>query len=102
MHLTYSVDQDKRYALEIISTLLTLVRTKDSDKQPDIKLCSGTLLPKLFTSVISAVMDETADPTQVIILSDEVSEIINLIILAVVKNLGTSYVSQFYDMSMDD
>ncbi|KAL7335341.1 hypothetical protein PS15p_200831 [Mucor circinelloides] len=85
-----SHNQDKRYALEIISTLLTLVRTKDSDKQPDIKLCSGTLLPKLFTSVISAVMDETADPTQVIILSDEVSEIINLIILAVVKNLGTS------------
>ncbi|CAO0790536.1 unnamed protein product [Mucor circinelloides] len=85
-----SHNQDKRYALEIISTLLTLVRTKDSDKQPDIKLCSETLLPKLFTSVISAVMDETADPTQVIILSDEVSEIINLIILAVVKNLGTS------------
>ncbi|EPB91135.1 hypothetical protein HMPREF1544_02015 [Mucor circinelloides 1006PhL] len=90
-----SHNQDKRYALEIISTLLTLVRTKDSDKQPDIKLCSETLLPKLFTSVISAVMDETADPTQVIILSDEVSEIINLIILAVVKNLGTSYQQEY-------
>ncbi|CAO3632451.1 unnamed protein product [Mucor fragilis] len=85
-----SHNQDKRYALEIISTLLTLVRTKDSDKQPDIKMCSETLLPKLFTSVISAVMDESADPTQVIILSEEVLETVNLILLAVLKNLGTS------------
>ncbi|KAL9549495.1 hypothetical protein MBANPS3_005181 [Mucor bainieri] len=85
-----SHNQDKRYALEIISTLLTLVRTKDSDKQPDIKMCSETLLPKLFTSVIPAVMDETADPAQVIILSDEVLETINLILLTVLKNLGAS------------
>ena len=88
----YIPDQDKRYALEIISTLLTLVRTKDSDKQPDIKMCAETLLPKLFTSVISAVMDESADPTQVIILSNEVLETINLILLTVLKNLGASYV----------
>lgn len=94
MRLTQCIDQDKRYALEIISTLLTLVRTKDSDKQPDIKMCSETLLPKLFTSVISAVMDESADPTQVIILSEEVLETVNLILLAVLKNLGTSYVFQ--------
>ncbi|KAK4518028.1 Sorting nexin, cytoplasm-to-vacuole targeting pathway/endosomal sorting [Mucor velutinosus] len=85
-----SHNQDKRYAREIISTLLTLVRTKDSDKQPDIKACSETLLPKLFASVVSAVTDETADPNQVIILSDEILETVNLILLTVLKNLGTS------------
>lgn len=78
--------------MEIISTLLALVQTKDSEKQPEIKLCSETLLPKLITSVISAVMDNAADPTQIIVLNDEILQTINIIILTILKNLGTSYV----------
>ncbi|KAI8647563.1 RNAPII transcription regulator C-terminal-domain-containing protein [Parasitella parasitica] len=85
-----SHNQDKRYALEIISTLLRLVQTKDTEKQPDIKLCAETLLPKLFASVISAAMDDSANPAQLVILDDEVVETINLIILTVVRNLGKS------------
>ncbi|CEP08803.1 hypothetical protein [Parasitella parasitica] len=85
-----SHNQDKIYALEIISTLLRLVQTKDTEKQPEIKLCAETLLPKLFACVISAAMDDSNDPSQVVILNNEVIQTINLIILTVFRNLGTS------------
>jgi hypothetical protein len=83
------LDEDKRYALEIVSTLLNLVQTKDSEKHSDIKNCAKTLLPQLMKLITTAAMDAKSHKSQIVILSDEVTKTVNLIFITVLKNLST-------------
>lgn len=90
--IIFILDEDKKYALETISTLLNLIKAKDIAKHDDIKRCADTLLPKLFHAVITASLDETNDNKKTIIVSDEVLQFVYLIITNVVKNMNTLYV----------
>lgn len=90
--IIFILDEDKKYAVETISTLLNLIKAKDTAKHDDIKRCADTLLPKLFQAIITASLDETNDNKKTILVSDEVLQIIYLIITNVVKNMNTLYV----------
>ncbi|KAI8092106.1 Dos2-interacting transcription regulator of RNA-Pol-II-domain-containing protein [Thamnidium elegans] len=95
-------NEDKKYAVETISTLLNLIKAKGTAKHADLKSCADTLLPKLFHSIITASLDETADKKKTIIVSDEVLQIIYLIITNVMKNMNTfeqqEYVIQMFKL----
>lgn len=92
-YLTFvCIDDDKKYAVETISTLLNLIQSKDIAKHTDLKRSADTLLPQLIHAVISASLDNTADKKKTIIVSDEIMQIIYLIITTVVKNMSTMYV----------
>ncbi|KAG2213941.1 hypothetical protein INT47_001210 [Mucor saturninus] len=81
-------NEDKKYAAEMITTLSNLIKSKDADKHSDLKNCTETLLPKLIHAIIAASLD--SDKKNTIILSDDIMQIVYLIIVFVLKNLTAS------------
>jgi hypothetical protein len=79
--------------------MLHLIQTKDIAKHSDLKTPMDTLLPKLNYAVITAVLDDTAEKKKTIILSDDVTHIIHLITLTILKNLNSSYVCDITQLS---
>ncbi|KAI9483867.1 MAG: Dos2-interacting transcription regulator of RNA-Pol-II-domain-containing protein [Benjaminiella poitrasii] len=92
-----SHNKDRRYALQVISTLLSMIqaRVKDEKEQiQEIKKCTETLLSKLLMAVTSAVLNRSEAETM-IILSGKILENINLIFLTVFSNLNSEEQKEF-------
>lgn len=85
----------------MITTLSSIIQTKDADKHVDLKNCINTLLPKLIYSIVTASLDETAKRKETIILSNEIMLTVHLIIISVLKNLIARFV-RFFFLSMHE
>ncbi|KAI7904266.1 Dos2-interacting transcription regulator of RNA-Pol-II-domain-containing protein [Cokeromyces recurvatus] len=100
-----SHNEDKQYALQVISTLLKMIQkqVKNESESNKIKKCMETLVPKLMTAVISTVFINNEDKQQhdMIILNHDILQSINLVILTIFSSLSSEeqqeYMSQFFN-----